>query len=187
MTLCHFEGSCRNTRAAVTGISKDLWHNLYCRRWSFRSSESPFDKQEYARRHLKDQRATKLYQTILQNLEGTHANVDASEELRELFVLGNEVIDVLWISHDNAATATERARTTKLLTLLQCSAILKDSIRHIQYRQSLSFALQIEELAILMNILCSLRTYRNCRHFAQESIRFPLENVAQAIRKCRAE
>ena len=124
VTLCHFEATCRDARAAVKSTT-GLWDTLYCQRWSFLNGEPPFDKQMYGERHRKDQRATKMYQSICRRSENAavgderaNALMDedaADEELCQLFHMWKEVLDVGWVFYDQATSDKERERATTLI------------------------------------------------------------------------
>ncbi|GAX24106.1 F-box protein 21 [Fistulifera solaris] len=190
VTLCHFEGTCRNVRAAVQS-TMDPWHALYCQRWSFRdTSVSFFDKQAYAERHAKDREAKQLCQSILQRATTADASEDVKaweqandKEFRRLFAMGTDIFDVCWTVHDQIESASDQERSRTLLLHLQFAAIITDLVNSIHLQRPALADERLEQLAIQASLLACNDAYRNFEQFAEEAIRAPLEAMAQKVRE----
>ncbi len=190
VSLCHFESTCRQVRAAVRSTTAP-WNMLYCRRWSYLNGEPPFDKEAYGGRLVKDRRAQKVFQYLLErSLEPPTSDpydalMDegaADETLCSFYHKWKEVIDVCWEFYDHAVSEREREIAHTMLKHQQIASILAEIDHCISARHPRSYAQRIEQFAIRASLLASETVYRNYDDFANEAIRGPLNAMAQSVR-----
>jgi regulator of sirC expression with transglutaminase-like and TPR domain len=155
------------------------------------NGEPPFDKEAYGGRLVKDRRAQKVFQYLLErSLEPPTSDpydalMDegaADETLCSFYHKWKEVIDVCWEFYDHAVSEREREIAHTMLKHQQIASILAEIDHCISARHPRSYAQRIEQFAIRASLLASETVYRNYDDFANEAIRGPLNAMAQSVR-----